>query len=107
MKLSRTYQVSFCEITPLNTCPERSRSACPELAEGIRGTREVREITPFNPPNLKGEIPNTKHQVSNNIKAPNFNSQNVWDLIDKGEIGEGPPYFKGDVEGVTGSLSRL
>ena len=33
---------------PLKACPERRRSACPELAEGIRGVRGVtKEAPPF------------------------------------------------------------
>ncbi len=40
MKLSRTYQVRFREISPLN----------------IRGERGVMKITPFHPPYSKGEI---------------------------------------------------
>jgi len=59
MKLSKTCRVSFCQISPLMTCPEGSRSIrgerqIPPLK--IRGARGVMEITPFNPPYFKGEI---------------------------------------------------
>ena len=30
---------------PLKACPEQSRSACPELAEGVRGVRGVTNET--------------------------------------------------------------
>jgi hypothetical protein len=43
MKLSRTCQASFYEITPLNI-------------RGTGGVMEITEITPFNPPYSKGEI---------------------------------------------------
>ena len=59
MKLSKTYQVSFCEITPLMTCPEGSRSIRVKrqiTPLKIRGVRGVIEITPFNPPYFKGDI---------------------------------------------------
>jgi hypothetical protein len=40
MKLSKTYRVSFCEITPLK----------------IRGERGVMKVTPFVPLTLRGNV---------------------------------------------------
>jgi len=43
MKLSRTYQISFCEISPLKI-------------RGDRGVMEVMEVTPCVPLTLRGRF---------------------------------------------------
>jgi len=59
VKLSRTCHVSFCQISPLMTCPEGSRSIRMErqiTPLKIRGVRGVMEITPFIPLTLRGRF---------------------------------------------------
>jgi len=92
VKLSRTCHVSFCQITPLMTCPEGNRSIRVErqiTPLKIRGVRGVMEITPFIPPYIKGEI---------EMESP----------YSKGDIeGETPCVLEGDVEGDRRKRSSL
>jgi hypothetical protein len=53
VKISRTCQVSFCQIFPLK----------------IRGERGVIEITPFIPPYIKGEIEMESPYSKGNIEG--------------------------------------
>jgi len=55
VKLSRTCQASFYEITPLKIGGAGGKIT-PLNIRGVRGVMEITEITPFNPPYSKGEI---------------------------------------------------